>query len=397
MRLNDKVEHVTLIAYLLSLIGLILLTALAYGVSGRERKAAQWVQHTEDVIVLSNQVQQHMQGLESSERAYLLTGYVQFRDGIAVQANEVKLSLQGLQALTADNAVQQKNIAALADIITQKMELTDARIYLRDHVGLEQAQQSVMRSEGTEDSELISALSATVLKEEQRLLGTRTAEHARIEANMSILRDCIVVFSIAALSALFWHLNRLLKLKRRAEAQITHLAYHDALTGLPNRRLLLDRLQQNTSAAQRQSGRFALLFMDLDGFKRVNDTLGHDSGDELLQQVAQRLKELLRQSDTVARLGGDEFVIGLTTTETLQDAIEVTDKVVTAIRQPFSLSKGTAHIGASVGISLYPDHSADAESLIMCADKALYRAKQQGKNRYVVYEPAMDVAVEATP
>ena len=389
MRLNDALKRVTLVAYLISLSGLLLLTWLAHSEAEREQRAAQWVQHTEGVIARNNALLGLMQRIESTERAYLLTGNPLFVRDSAERNAEVHTHLSDLQVLTADNELQQKNIAQLGDLISQKLELIDARIYLHDKVGDLVARQSAMRSEGREDMELIATMAGRIAHEETRLLDIRTAEHHQVIDRMGRLRNSIVISSIAFLSALFWYLGRLRDRKREAEHHIEHLAYHDALTGLPNRRLLLDRLKQSVAVSTRKTGRFAVLFLDLDGFKKVNDALGHDSGDALLLEVGQRLKALLRESDTVARLGGDEFVIGLMLAENIEDAIRVADKVVAGLSQPFTLPKGVATIGASIGISLYPDHGDYAEALLLAADKALYRAKTAGKNRYAIYDPSM--------
>jgi diguanylate cyclase (GGDEF)-like protein len=393
MRLNDALKRVTLIAYLLSLSGFLAVAWLAHNVADREREAARWVRHTEGVIGLNNQVLQLVQRLESAERAYLLTGHTQFTQGLKEQIAEVYARQHDLQVLTSDNPLQQKHIAALHDMTVQKLELIEARIYLHDKVGPEKARESVLRSEGREGMELINGVAGKIEKEEQRLLAARTAEHNRVIERMEVFRNATVVLSIVFLSVLFWYLSRLRNRKREVEQQVEHLAYHDSLTGLPNRRLLLDRLQQNAAVATRQTGHFAVLFLDLDGFKKVNDTLGHDSGDLLLQQVGERLQSLLRESDTVARLGGDEFVIGLMLMTSIDDAVQVADKVVAELARPFTLPNGIANIGASIGISMYPEHGDDAEALLMAADKALYQAKTAGKSCHMVYASSMTTTV----
>ncbi|MDQ2103312.1 sensor domain-containing diguanylate cyclase [Azospirillum isscasi] len=177
---------------------------------------------------------------------------------------------------------------------------------------------------------------------------------------------------------------------RRSEAEKDHLANHDALTGLPNRRLLFDRLDVALARSRRSGRPLALLFIDLDGFKAVNDRMGHDCGDEVLRIAATRLAGCLRRSDTVARVGGDEFTIVLEDVASAADAGGVAAKIVEAVALPIPVQGpvegNTASIGASVGIALFPADGDDARSLLVAADGAMYRAKQAGRGTYVFYE-----------
>jgi len=178
--------------------------------------------------------------------------------------------------------------------------------------------------------------------------------------------------------------------RKAAEAQIAEFAFYDPLTKLPNRRLLMDRLQQAQMASTRGAKHGAVLFMDLDYFKKVNDTLGHDVGDELLCQVAQRLQLSVRQIDTVARLGGDEFVLvleqlGDTQDEARMRAVHMAHKILSALGEPFNLGGHVLQITSSVGVAVFFGESAPAEQLLKQADQALYSAKTAGRNQAVVY------------
>lgn len=173
--------------------------------------------------------------------------------------------------------------------------------------------------------------------------------------------------------------------KAEAEAKLQHQALTDELTGLPNRRLLSDRLSQVLAMAQREPRVLALLYLDLDGFKLVNDSLGHTAGDELLRQVTQRLRTKVRQSDTLARLGGDEFTVILTTLHSKDEAGLVAKKLLGLLETPFVIDNHDITIGASIGISIYPDNGADAAELLQQADAAMYSAKRSGKNRVTYF------------
>lgn len=173
--------------------------------------------------------------------------------------------------------------------------------------------------------------------------------------------------------------------RQRLEEEIHYLAYHDMLTNLPNRMLFQDRVQQEIVHSKRNKAKFAVVFIDLDGFKEVNDTRGHAGGDKLLQTIAKRLRTCLREGDTVARLGGDEFTILLTGMEQGEGLERVLSKIIKSVSQPCPLGEFTASVTASIGVSLYPGDASGVEKLLLHADAAMYQAKQAGKNRFVLY------------
>jgi diguanylate cyclase (GGDEF)-like protein/PAS domain S-box-containing protein len=170
--------------------------------------------------------------------------------------------------------------------------------------------------------------------------------------------------------------------RKVAEERIRFLAYSDALTGLPNRRLLQDRLTQALASARRQKGRVAVLFLDLDKFKNINDSLGHAVGDLLLQEVAGRLRNATREQDTVARVGGDEFLIVLSELKELTDAAVAAERLMDAIIGEYTIQSHSLNITCSLGISVFPEHGTDTESLIKNADAAMYSAKESGRNNF---------------
>ncbi len=175
-----------------------------------------------------------------------------------------------------------------------------------------------------------------------------------------------------------------------SEQRYRHLAHHDQLTGLPNRALFFDRLEQAIALCRREKLGLSLLFIDLDKFKEVNDTLGHDAGDQLLRESASRMSSCIRASDCVGRIGGDEFVIFLRGAENSRAAELGAEKLLAALVSPFLLADHEAHVSASIGISLFPEHGADGGELALRADAAMYRSKAQGRNRFSVYDPALD-------
>lgn len=182
---------------------------------------------------------------------------------------------------------------------------------------------------------------------------------------------------------------------RAMALQIAHSAEHDFLTGLPNRMLLNDRVSQAIALAPRHRNMVAVLFLDLDGFKHINDSLGHPTGDKLLQSIAGRLVDCVRGSDTVSRQGGDEFVVLLSEVQKLEDAAIAARRMLQAVAEAHSINEHDLHVTTSIGVSLYPDDGLDAETLIKNADTAMYQAKEKGRQGYQFFKPAMNVrAVE---
>jgi len=163
--------------------------------------------------------------------------------------------------------------------------------------------------------------------------------------------------------------------------QVMHRAHCDELTGLPNRAMFFDRLEQSIIQARRRGTRFALFFIDLDGFKLINDTWGHEAGDFLLRQVGERLRGCVREYDTIARMGGDEFTVIVNDISFRRSAAIVADKVIASLAKPFLLPEGPSQVGASIGIAIYPDDGEEAELLLNRADSAMYEVKRQGKNQ----------------
>jgi diguanylate cyclase (GGDEF)-like protein/PAS domain S-box-containing protein len=177
--------------------------------------------------------------------------------------------------------------------------------------------------------------------------------------------------------------------RKKREQKIHELAYFDELTGLANRRLFQDRLEQALANAKRHHHQLAVLFLDLDLFKRINDTLGHQAGDEALRQVAKRLQKASRAGESVARLGGDEFTMLVPECETKEEIVKLAQRIVAQFELPFQIQQNELALTTSVGISIYPQHGHTASELLKCADAAMYQAKESGRNNYSIYNSSL--------
>jgi diguanylate cyclase len=193
------------------------------------------------------------------------------------------------------------------------------------------------------------------------------------------------------------HSQTMTEVAEHATLQMSFKAERDFLTGLPNRALLADRLAQSIALAQRHGKRVALMYLDLDNFKDINDSLGHSVGDQLLQSTAKRLERCVRHSDTVSRQGGDEFVVLLSEVVAGQDAVRAAEKLIKAVAEPHVIGAHRLNVTLSIGISLYPDDGADAEAVLTNADTAMYHAKRNGRNSYQRFDPEMNASSVARP
>lgn len=216
----------------------------------------------------------------------------------------------------------------------------------------------------------------------------RTNESAKTAAKILTeeqLREANQRLIVSAIRA-----QTMAELAEQATAQMAYMAEHDFLTGLPNRYLLTDRLTQAIALAQRHGKKLALMYLDVDHFKYINDSLGHSVGDQLLRSVAKRLQAGVRHSDTVSRQGSDEFVVLLSEVEAAQDAAISAEKFIKAMAESYLIDGHKLHVALSIGISLYPDDGKDAETLVRNANTAMYHAKNSGRNNYQRFAPALN-------
>lgn len=291
-------------------------------------------------------------------------------------------------------------------LLSDILENVTAYIYMKDTQGRYLFANRLLREQfaapmeeivGYDDNKFFDADTASGMrKDDLRVLQDGETLQTE-ETNLNILTGVTNVFlsvklplrredgSIYALCGISTDITE----RKEVEEHMRHMAQYDGLTHLPNRALFNDRLQQALAAAQRNQERLALMFLDLDKFKPVNDTYGHAVGDLLLKEVAQRIHDCLRESDTAARIGGDEFVVLLPVIETEQDAGKVGEKILHALNRTFELAGHSLNISSSIGVAVYPDHGSSEKLLVKSADIAMYHAKKNGCNNVRIFQPVM--------
>jgi len=297
-----------------------------------------------------------------------------------------------IAALTADNPVQKANYAALQQSIAYRLKTIQMIVETRKAGGVDAAHQLVSIDEDKLEMGRIQAVLNRIEEEENNQLNVRI--HARDVAYQLFWWDFGALIAMMAAGAVWQYLQvrRIVQLESQAKQRIRHMAEHDPLTDLPNRRQLQAKLDLAIAFAKRSGKMVAVMFIDLDGFKAVNDTLGHQVGDDLLKEVAKRLRHGTRSSDLVARLGGDEFVVVLSELDRPDDATILASKLNELIARPISIASKSIRISTSIGISIYPSNGHSGEDLLGKADDAVYQAKAAGKNQYQWAAPSQSCA-----
>ena len=322
--------------------------------------------------------------------------------------NQVELDALNLLATALGNAVKRQQFESSLQQAAAVFESTREGIMVTDASNrIIQVNQSLLHMLGYEESEVIGNTPAmfasgrhdqafyTQMWQELAEQGHWQGEVWNRRKNGEIYPELLSINAILDAAqqvshyvAVFADITQL----KASEQELAYLAHHDVLTDLPNRLLMSSRLQNAVDLAKRDQHQFAVLMMDLDRFKYINDSFGHPAGDELLKLVAASLKERLRDIDTVARFGGDEFIILLEQLHQSEDAARFATELINDMSQPWLLSNNAeVRIGASIGISVYPDHGAEGETLLSNADAALYRAKEQGRGRFAYYSDDLTV------
>jgi len=333
-------------------------------------------------------VQSDIAGAETGLRGYILSGE---RDRLVQAHASLSRAVPPIQALrarpdaTSDNTQQVESADAL---IGEELERFSTLIEIDRSKGMSAAIRSISATGGGATIRRVQGIAQDLLATEDAQLAARTAQSRR-SSDLSVVTAAVAtLFNLGLLGAVVLLARREIKERRQAEEVVKFAATHDPLTGLPNRVLLAERVNRAVAAAKSEGRTLAVLFIDLDRFKNINDALGHEAGDRLLQNVADRLVRCVRRSDTVARQGGDEFVVLIEAFQSPADLTQVAEKILAEVAGPMTVYGKEFQITASIGISTFPADGEDLRALLKNADIAMYRAKQQG-NAYRFYAQQM--------
>ncbi len=331
-----------------------------------------------------------LKAAETAQRGFLITEnprYLQPYQDASAQAGE---RLKELQRMYAGDAVAGRLLDRLSRWQRLKLEELEDLVGAQQSVGHALPEALTQADNGRrymiEIGKVIEELDAAEARGNAELKDlTAWRRRAALAAALALF-----VLAVAASSVVYRLLRREARERERLHQQMAHDAFHDALTLLPNRRYLLEELARSLTRAQRKHGRVGLLFIDLDGFKRVNDGLGHEAGDELLKRASAQFGQTVRGSDFLARLGGDEFAVVIEA-DSRDSAVALGARLIESISRPLLADCADYLVSASVGVALFPEDGADTSSLLAQADRAMYRAKRLGKARVSLAESSLEV------
>jgi diguanylate cyclase (GGDEF)-like protein len=391
MRYNKLGEFFTALVFVAAFIFLNYYTWLITSQARANEAASEQVQQihrTQAALVL---VLNDMIDIETGGRGYVIVGNRKFLEPYLRGKSSVSGDLDTL-ASNISGASQQNNLAVLKQLIEKNIATVSATVHVRETQGFSAAQAIVATTKGKLEMDAIRSqiaemhkledLALTALRDKKALLDIELIQKVKLYA--LLLNIILVAFAVVIYKS-FRNRHQLI-------AQLNDIAHTDSLTGAYNRRHLATQFPAIAAAVQRRQMQAAILLIDLDGFKQVNDQLGHDIGDDLLIEVTQRLRGSVRANDMVVRLGGDEFVVFISEFKHIENVRVVAEKICTLMAKPFRAGKGRAKVTASIGIAIYPDHGLELEALLQNADHALYSVKGSGKNNFRIY-----TAEAATP
>ncbi len=332
------------------------------------------------------------------ERTVILLILPQTRDPFERENLLQKFREQGTDFIVARLALLAMPLSAReTELVSRQGQLTGAaqpiQLQVIDLINadfIDEATELVLHKAIPMQNEVMSVLSQ--LENETQAISSAASEkarkdHAAARFWMYLLSGAALLVGLLVAAVVFYFAARI----SREREQLVSL---DTLTGLPNRMLFMDRLEQSLIRAKRYNTQIGVMFIDLDRFKRVNDTLGHASGDQLIREVARRLRETVRADDIVARLGGDEFVVAISGVVTLSSILQVVEKMLATVTVPYQLDGREIFCSCSIGISIYPHDGTSASNLLKNADTAMYHAKNSGRNRFQLYDAAMNAMAE---
>ena len=356
----------------------------------RQSDAMEAVTQSLRAIETIKDIQYNIASLEIAQRNYIVSGDRSYLDRAFDSLNTAKIASARLSQWAA-NPTTRQNAAMFDILVAEQIRNVTGLLEMHDRNGSSATIKEIGAHASGATIDRLESLSDKMSQSEDHLLAQRT-QQSRQNAEVSSITFYIAAgFNLVMLFVIYLLAYREIRERRQAERKLRFIATHDPLTALPNRTMFSERLNQRLGAKRRQFDQHAILFIDLDRFKNINDTLGHEAGDRMLQDVAARLSHCVRQSDIVARQGGDEFVVLIEEFSDPRAISIVAEKILVEISKPLTLQGKDYHVTASIGISTYPDDGTDMQTLLKNADIAMYRAKEQGKNNYQYYSKKMNL------
>ena len=353
-------------------------------------EASRTAENTLKFVGALKDLQGHVVGSEIELRGYIISGE---RDRLArAQAflGRAANLVQTLRALSGAIPDQMPQVELLGALIGEEFERFATLGKIHGQKGVSAAVRTIRATASEATTRRIQLLTTDLMAAGDARLARR-AEQSTRSSDLSVITAAVAtLFNLGLLGVVILLVRREIKDRQHAEEVVKFAATHDPLTGLANRLLLTERVNRALAAAKSEGRRIAMLFIDLDRFKNINDTLGHEAGDRLLQNVANRLARCVRRSDTVARQGGDEFVVLIEVFQGPDDLAQVAEKILAEVAEPMTVYGREFQITASIGVSTCPVDGDDLQTLLKNADIAMYRAKQQGKNTYQFYAEQMN-------
>jgi diguanylate cyclase (GGDEF)-like protein len=360
---------------------------IAYSTIVSLRDATRSVEDASRVEELLRSVNSAVADSEAGLRGYIISDNKEY---LEYSRDAMKLAGSGLneiRALIGTDPADLKTIGSLQTSIAQRTSEFDGTLALLKKGNKAAALKAISTEASRRNLEGAYELFDQIKAKQGELITHRTRQLQESSHFSLVTQNIATVFGLLFLGLIYYLVYREATVRRQAEEKLRIVATHDPLTALPNRTLLHERLSHALAKAQRHDRQLAALFIGLDRFKKVNDTLGHETGDALLQVAARRLYDCLRETDTMARQGGDEFVVLMDELSDREPISRVSQRILDTVAQPFTLEGRELHIGASIGISVFPD---DGRTLLRNADIAMHRAKEKGGNRYQFYSAQLD-------
>lgn len=391
MKLTATIDNIALAALVFAVVAIAAVSTVAVVSAENLIATNDRILRAQRVISSLEAIRQHALALNLGQQNLIIGGSKEDLAPLRSGAIEIEAELTYLAGKRDDNAALGARFLEFDGIARQFIAAEQNIIQASKSAGHAEMQALIRTHLGSELQKKLLAVSNQILVQSRRLLDNLEADQIVYGDKVRRLILALISSSAFILVFLYGTLRRLNREQRISQARIAHQATHDSLTDLFNRPAVMDHISLRLSDADSEAalGGFALLLLDLDGFKEVNDNFGHDAGDLLLKEAAQRARLALRDSDFVARLGGDEFLIVIPQVSDQENAEHIARKLIDAIGASYTLGKHDACVTASIGISLFPHHARDREALMKCADIALYEAKDAGRNRAVIFHAGL--------